>query len=146
MGIIICYDGDFPELSRVIAIKGACIMARPSALLRSFEIWEMTNMARAYDNHVYMVSVNAVGADAANGYYFGHSMIVSPIARKLALARGAEEIIYSELDPEPIKRITYGSDSPMLFDHLQDRNIKSYKKDLLKKANCAFEPSRRAPY
>jgi len=146
MGIIICYDGDFPELSRIIAIKGACLIARPAALLRSYEIWEMTNMARAYDNHVYMVSVNSVGPDAAKGYYFGHSMIVSPIAQKLALGRGSEEIIYSELDPEPLKRITYGSASPMLFDHLQDRNLKSYKNDLLKKAHCAFEPAQRIPY
>nr|HPG31596.1 carbon-nitrogen hydrolase family protein [bacterium] len=97
VGMIICYDGDFPELSRILAIKGANIIARPSALLRSYEIWEMTNMARAYDNHIYMVSVNAVGLDASKSCYFGHSMIVSPIAQKLALARGAEEIIYAEL-------------------------------------------------
>ncbi|MBP7652857.1 carbon-nitrogen hydrolase family protein [Candidatus Dependentiae bacterium] len=146
IGMIICYDGDFPELSRILAIKGASVIARPSALLRSYEIWEMTNMARAYDNHVYMVSVNAVGQDASKCYYFGHSMIVSPIAQKLALGRGAEEIIFAELDPDPIKKITYGSNSPMLFDHLQDRNIKSYKNYLTKKAVSTFEPSKRIPY
>lgn len=145
IGMIICYDGDFPELSRVLAIKGAEVIVRPSALLRSFDIWEMTNLARAYDNHIYMISVNAIGPDAANNYYFGHSMIVSPIAQRLAQARGTEEIVSARLNPDPIKFVSYGSKAPMVFDHLQDRNLAVYQ-DLLKPAKSVFEPSRRIPY
>jgi len=70
IGLTICYDGDFPELYRCEAIRGAEVIARPSALLRSFEIWETTNRARAYDNHVYIAACNAIGPDAG-GYYFG---------------------------------------------------------------------------
>ncbi|MCD6579744.1 carbon-nitrogen hydrolase family protein [bacterium] len=143
VGIMICYDGDFPEIARILAIKGAEIIARPSALLRSYDIWEMTNKARAYDNHTYIIAVNSVGPDNESNYFFGHSMIVSPIARKLALARGSEEIIYAKLDPKPIKKVTYGSDAPMLFDHLEDRNIESYKNYLTKKARSNFEPHKR---
>ncbi|PKO20619.1 MAG: carbon-nitrogen hydrolase family protein, partial [Chloroflexi bacterium HGW-Chloroflexi-1] len=69
IGLTICYDGDFPELYRAEAIMGAEVIARPSALLRSFEIWELTNRARAYDNHVYIVAANAVGPDAGGNYY-----------------------------------------------------------------------------
>ena len=145
IGMIICYDGDFPELSRVLAIQGAEIITRPSALLRSFEIWDMTNKARAYDNHVYVIAVNSVGADAGNNYYFGSSMIISPIAQKLAQARGTEEIISAKLDPNPLKRITYGANSPMIFDHLEDRNLEVYK-DILKEAKSPFEPAKRIPY
>ncbi len=145
IGMIICYDGDFPELSRVLAIQGAEIITRPSALLRSFEIWDMTNKARAYDNHVYVVAANSVGADAGNNYYFGSSMIISPIARKLAQARGTEEIISAKLDPNPLKHVTYGSSSPMIFDHLEDRNLEVYK-DILKKAKSPFEPAKRISY
>jgi beta-ureidopropionase len=145
IGIIICYDGDFPELSRVLALKGAEVILRPSALLRSYEIWELTNLARAYDNHVYMVAVNAVGQDKGGSYYFGHSMIVSPIAQKLALGRGGEEIISARLDPDPIKYVSYGTHSPMIFDHLQDRNVKAYE-GILKEGKSPFEPSRRIPY
>lgn len=145
IGMIICYDGDFPELSRVCAVNGAEVITRPSALMRSFEIWEMTNLARAYDNHVYMIAVNSIGPDGGNNYYFGSSMIVSPIAQKLAQGRGTEEIIYSKLDPQPIKRITYGASSPMIFDHLQDRNLSVYG-DVLKPAQSRFEPARRIPY
>jgi beta-ureidopropionase len=145
IGMIICYDGDFPELARVLAIKGAEVIVRPAALLRSFEIWEMTNRARAYDNHVYMVACNAIGPDAGGSYYFGHSQIVSPIAQVLAQARGTEEIIAVELDPDPIKYVTYGAKSPMIFDHLQDRNLAAYE-GILQPARSRFEPARRVEY
>lgn len=145
IGMIICYDGDFPELSRVLALKGAEIITRPSALLRSYEIWEMVNKARAYDNHVYFLACNAVGPDAAKNYYFGHSMIVSPIAQIIALARGGEEIIAEKLNPDPIKYVSYGTKSPMIFDHLEDRNVKAYK-EILQEGKSSFEPSRRISY
>lgn len=142
LGLTICYDGDFPELFRAEAIMGAEVICRPSALLRSFEIWEMTNKARAYDNHVYMLACNSIGPDAGDNYYFGHSMIVSPIAQVLGLARGTEEIVAVELDPDPIKRVTYGTRTPMIFDHLQDRNLEAYA-NILQPAVSRFEPARR---
>ncbi|MTI69058.1 MAG: carbon-nitrogen hydrolase family protein [Firmicutes bacterium] len=145
IGMIICYDGDFPELSRVLALKGAEIITRPSALLRSYEIWETTNKARAYDNHVYVLAANSLGKDAGDNYYFGHSMIVSPIAQTMALARGTEEIIAAKLNPKPIKYVSYGTKSPMKFDHIEDRNIGVYKEILLE-GKSSFEPSERIPY
>ncbi len=145
IGLTICYDGDFPELYRAEAILGAEVICRPSALLRSFEIWETTNKARAYDNHVYMVACNAVGPDAGGNYYFGHSMIVSPIAQVQALGRGAEEIISIELHPDPIKRITYGAKTPMIFDHMLDRNLDAYE-NILTPARSRFEPADREAY
>lgn len=145
IGMIICYDGDFPELSRVLALNGAEIITRPSALLRSYEIWNITNKARAYDNHVYVLAANAVGPDAGNNYYFGNSMIISPIAQTLAHARGSEEIIATKLDPNPIKYVSYGTKSPMIFDHLEDRNISVYT-DILKEGKSSFEPTKRIPF
>ena len=61
IGMIICFDGDYPELSRIQAVQGAEVICRPSALLRSADIWELTSRARAYDNHVYVIGANAVG-------------------------------------------------------------------------------------
>jgi len=142
IGMIICYDGDFPELSRLLAVKGAEIIIRPSALLRSFDIWYITNCARAYDNHVYMVSTNMLGPDAGGNYYFGHSMIVNPIAWRLAQARGTEEIISAKLDPDPLRYITTGSKTLQPFDHLEDRNLALYE-EILKEARSKFEPGKR---
>jgi len=61
--------------------------------LRSFDIRHFTNAAHAYDNHVYAVATSAVGPDAVGSYYSDYSMIVNPIAWRLAQARGSEEII-----------------------------------------------------
>jgi predicted amidohydrolase len=144
IGMIICYDGDFPELSRLLAVKGADIIARPSALQRSFDIWYITNCARAYDNHVYVVASNLVGPDALGNYGFGHSMIVNPIAWRLAQARGTEEIIAARLDPDPLRYVTWGSRSLQTFDHLEDRNLKLYE-EILKEARSRFTPGKRFP-
>lgn len=144
IGMIICYDGDFPELSRILAVKGAEVITRPSALLRSFDIWHLTNSARAYDNHVYVVATNSVGPDAGGAYYFGHSMIVNPIAWRLAQARGGEEIIAAKLDPDPLRYVTTGSKSLQMFDHLEDRNLELYRESLVE-ARSRFEIGKRLP-
>jgi predicted amidohydrolase len=142
IGMIICYDGDFPELSRLLAVKGAEIIVRASALQRSYDIWYITNCARAYDNHVYLVASNLVGPDASGNYGFGHSMIVNPIAWRLAQARGSEEIIAAKLDPDPLRYITWGSKSLQPFDHLEDRNLELYE-EIIKEARSQFEPGKR---
>jgi predicted amidohydrolase len=139
IGMIICYDGDFPELSRLLAVKGAEIIVRVSALQRSYDIWYITNAARAYDNHVYLLASNLVGPDASGNYGFGHSMIVNPIAWRLAQARGTQEIIAARLDPDPLRYITWGSKSPQNFDHLEDRNLELYE-EILQEARSRFEP------
>lgn len=144
IGMIICYDGDFPELSRLLAVKGAEVIVRVSALQRSYDIWYVTNAARAYDNHVYLVASNLVGPDAKGNYGFGHSMIVNPIAWRLAQARGTEEIIAARLDPDPLRYITWGSHAPQNFDHLEDRNLELYK-EILKEARSRFEPGKHFP-
>lgn len=123
IGMIICYDGDFPELSRVLALKGAEVIVRPSAFLRNFDIWSLTNQARAYDNQIYLIAINAIGSDAKGNHYFGHSMIVDPLARRITQASSGEEIISARLDPKVLKE--------SIINHLKDRNIEAYR-DILK--------------
>jgi beta-ureidopropionase len=90
-----------------------------SATARSLRrVASAASVGARYDNHVYMAAWNGVGSDEGGNYFFGHSIIVDPIAHKLAQARGTEEVISATLDPGPIKRITYSAASPMIFDHL----------------------------
>jgi len=145
IGLTVCYDGDFPELARVETLMGAEIIMRPSALLRSYDIWQFVNQARAYDNHVYYVAVNSVAPDASGSSFFGGSMIVDPTGWKLAQCRGGDEIMSAKLNPDPIKYVTYGTKEPMIFDHVEDRNVGSYE-GIMKEGKCAFEPSKRVPY
>ena len=142
IGLIICFDGDYPELSRVTAVRGAELICRPSALLRSADIWELTNRARAYDNHVYVVGANATGADPAGVLYFGNSMVVTPIAEVVARAATHECWVSARLDPATaMASLTPGSSVPQVFDHLADRNldlIRRYADDLARPAQVSF--------
>lgn len=146
IGMIICFDGDFPELSRIQGIQGAELIARPSAFLRSADIWELTNRARAYDNHLFMVGANAVGIDPAGTIYFGNSMIVTPIAEVIARASSHECWVSAVIDPsKAMVSLTPGSSVEQPFDHLADRNLDLLEKysDLLKgPAGTSFTFSR----
>jgi len=142
IGLIICFDGDYPELSRITAINGAEIICRPSALLRSADIWELTNRARAYDNHVYVIGANATGVDPAGVIYFGNSMIVTPIAEVVARAASHECWVSARLDPATaLAALTPGSSVAQSFDHLADRNLELIRRHadaLLRQAATSF--------
>lgn len=143
LGVIICFDGDYPELSRITAIQGAEVICRPSALLRSADLWELTNRARAYDNHVFMVGCNATGVDPAGVIYFGNSMIVTPIAEVIARAASHESWVSARLDPDTaMATLTPGSSVAQSFDHLADRNlalIRNHADALLGEARSSFK-------
>ena len=142
IGMIICFDGDYPELSRITAVRGAEVIVRPSALLRSADIWELTNRARAYDNHVYVVGANATGADPGGVLYFGNSMIVTPIAEVVARAASHECWVSARLDPATaMASLTPGSSIPQVFDHLADRNlafVERHLEELRRPARTSF--------
>ncbi|MGI8665487.1 MAG: carbon-nitrogen hydrolase family protein [Jatrophihabitans sp.] len=142
LGVIICFDGDYPELSRITALAGAELICRPSALLRSADLWELTNRARAYDNHVYLIGCNATGIDPAGVIYFGNSMIVTPIAEVIARAASHECWVSARLTPDTaMSSLTPGSSIPQSFDHLADRNLALIRKNaelLLGEARTGF--------
>lgn len=149
IGMMICFDGDYPELARVMAVRGAEVIVRPSALLRSADIWELTNRARAYDNHVFVVGANATGTDPAGVHYFGNSMIVTPIGEVVARAATHEGWVSARLDPATaLRALTPGSNIPQRFDHLADRNLAFIRKhidDLAAEARTPFPYDRPIP-
>jgi len=145
IGIVICYDGDFPELARVTALKGAEVICRPSAFMRTFDHWELTNRARAYDNHVWWVATNTVGRDPSGSYFFGGSMIVHPNGFRVAQARASEEYCFARLDPDPIRFVAPGDSAEQWFDHIEDRNLRSYA-GILEEGRSPFEPAGRISY
>ncbi len=142
IGMIVCFDGDYPELSRIQAVRGAEVILRPSALLRSADIWELTSRARAYDNHVFVVGANATGVDAAGVLYFGNSHIVTPVGHIVAKAASHEGWISARLDPATaLASLTPGSNVGQAFDHLRDRNldlIRGHRADLEAPAQTSF--------
>ena len=154
IGLMICFDGDYPELARIEAVLGAEVVCRPSALLRSADLWELTCRARAYDNHVFVVGANATGVDPAGLCYFGNSLIVTPIAEVVARAASHPGWVSARLDPATaLASLTPGSSVPQRFDHLADRNlalIERHLGELRSPARSAFpyspgDPSRVSP-
>ncbi|MGM0441678.1 MAG: carbon-nitrogen hydrolase family protein [Elusimicrobiota bacterium] len=133
IGMIICFDGDFAELARIMGIKGVDIIARPSAFLRSFDTWNLTNSARAYDSRAHLIGVNQIGTDNSGSHYYGHSMIVTPQGQRIAQALCNEEVIHATLTDKPLKYASYGDSIPMLSDNIELRRPEVYKDILGKK-------------
>ena len=142
IGMIICFDGDYPELSRIQAVRGAEVILRPTALLRSADIFELTSRARAYDNHVFVIAPNCTGTDPGGVFFFGNSHIVTPVGHIVAKAASHEGWVCARLDPnEALQSLTPGSNVPQIFDHLRDRNldlIRNHRDDLEAPATTSF--------
>ncbi|MEL7496922.1 MAG: carbon-nitrogen hydrolase family protein [Planctomycetota bacterium] len=101
IGMNICYDSAFPEAARMLAIKGADLIALPTNWPPTSGITaDVIPNARALENHVYFMSVNRIGTE--NGFTFiGKSKICDPRGNSLSFADHAnEEILFAEIDPE----------------------------------------------
>lgn len=142
IGSVICFDGDFPELVRIEAGLGAEVVVRPSAFLRSADIWDLTTRARAYDNHVYVVAPNAVGVDAGGHVYFGNSLIVGPTGEVLARGTSQPGWVSATVGLDPMAAISPGSSVRQGFDHLAERNLALYRRHRRVLESAARSPFR----
>jgi len=102
LGLSICYDLRFPELYRILAVRGARILAVPSAftLATTREHWEVLLRARAIEDQCFVVAANQVGEHAKGHRSGGRSMIVDPWGVVLAQAPDAECVVVADLDLE----------------------------------------------
>jgi len=100
LGMSVCYDLRFPELYRVLAVRGARVLLVPSAftLATTRDHWELLLRARAIENQAFVVAPNQVGEHAPGFRSGGRSMIVDPWGVVLATAPDAETIAVAELD------------------------------------------------
>ena len=125
IGLIICYDIFFPEVSRLTRLKGAqlivCISASPAVRKTFFEI---LTAARAIENTAFLAYVNLVGIE--NGLQFwGGSRLIAPNGKVLAKAKYDEEdlvmcdVNYSDIKPIETFVPTLKDLRPELFDALK---------------------------
>ena len=101
LGMSICYDLRFPELFRVLALRGARVVATPAAFTAptTRDHWEALIRARAIENQVFVVAANQVGEHPGGHRSGGCSLIVDSWGRVLARADGeAPRHIVAELD------------------------------------------------
>ncbi|MFC1965464.1 carbon-nitrogen hydrolase family protein [Chloroflexota bacterium] len=101
IGMGICYDGAFPEHSRVLALKGADIVVLPTAWPEGADVVPKFYVpTRAMENHVYFIAVNRVGEERGVRF-IGCSKIAWWGGRFLADGKPYEEdVLYAEIEPE----------------------------------------------
>jgi len=107
LGLSICYDLRFPELYRILAVRGARVIAVPAAftLATTRDHWETLLRARAIENQAFVVAANQVGAHPGGHRSGGRSMIVDPWGVVLAQAPDSEGHVLAELDLERQRQI-----------------------------------------
>ena len=125
IGLIICYDIFFPELIRLMRLKGAkliiCISASPSTR-RTF--FETLTIARAMENTAFLAYVNLVGIEDGLQFW-GGSRIVGPSGKVLAQAKYDEEdFVMCNVDYSDIRSVeafvpTLKDLRPELFSELK---------------------------
>jgi deaminated glutathione amidase len=100
LGLSICYDLRFPELYRILAVRGARILTVPAAftLVTTRDHWETLLRARAIENQAFVIAANQVGAHPAGQHSGGRSMIVDPWGLVLAQAQDEPGHIVADLD------------------------------------------------
>jgi deaminated glutathione amidase len=99
-GLTVCYDLRFPELFRILALRGARLIALPSAftLATGRDHWEVLLRARAIENQLFVIAPNQWGEAPPHFSSFGHSAIVDPWGVVLATAPDGEGYVAAELD------------------------------------------------
>ena len=81
VGLSVCYDVRFPELYRLLALRGAEVLAVPAAftLQTGKDHWELLLRARAVENQAYVVAPAQWGRKADGRWTYGRSMHRRPV-------------------------------------------------------------------
>lgn len=107
LGLLICWDLQFPEAARILALRGADIIACPTLG------WEdIYGLARAYENSVYIAAAMGISLDYnVWNEYMGTSCIVNPMGKKIAASLKRDDDIVSaviDISKEPVPQYSSG--------------------------------------
>jgi predicted amidohydrolase len=100
VGLTICYDLRFPELHRILALRGARLITVPSAFTTATgrDHWEVLLRARAVENQTFVLAPNQFGEAPPHYSSYGRSAIVDPWGTVLATAPDEETFVVADLD------------------------------------------------
>ncbi|WP_414940244.1 carbon-nitrogen hydrolase family protein [Amycolatopsis sp. cmx-11-51] len=98
VGLVICYDVEFPELVRAHALAGTELLLVPTALMSPYELVADTLVpARAYESQLFVVYANRCDTEQELTYC-GRSCVVAPTGEVLARAGAGPELISADVD------------------------------------------------
>jgi predicted amidohydrolase len=100
LGLTVCYDLRFPELFRILAVRGARVLTVPSAFtaVTGAAHWDTLVRARAIENQAFVVAADQVGVHPGGNESYGGSQIVDPWGDVLARAADEECFVAADLD------------------------------------------------
>jgi predicted amidohydrolase len=106
LGLSVCYDVRFPELYRLLALRGAEILAVPAAftLQTGKDHWEILLRARAIENQTFVLAPAQWGRKADGRWTYGRSMIVDPWGIVLATCPDRDGYALAPLDLDYLDR------------------------------------------
>jgi deaminated glutathione amidase len=106
VGLSVCYDVRFPELYRMLALRGAEILAVPAAftLQTGRDHWELLLRARAVENQCFVVAPAQWGRKADGRQTYGRSMLIDPWGTVLATCPDRDGFALAALDLEYLDR------------------------------------------
>lgn len=103
VGLMICYDIRFPEMSRILTVEGANVLAVPSAWVHGImkeEHWQTMLKARAIENGSYVIAPDQVG-----NIFSGRSMVVDPFGVTLIDMGNRDGMEVIEIDKSRIQKV-----------------------------------------
>lgn len=128
VGLGICYDLEFPEPARIMALEGARIIFYSSAQMKPMQTMVDTYVrGRAGENALFVCHSNRVGREEAL-VFFGQSQIVHPTCKPLAKLREAEGLAVAKLDLQEVQKLRRNKlpylqqRVPRLYSALTDRD------------------------
>ena len=107
LGLTVCYDLRFPELYRILAIRGARVITVSAAftLTTTRDHWEVLLRARAIEDQAFVIASNQVGEHSQGIRSGGRSMIVDPWGIVLAQAPDKETFVIADLDLDRLEEV-----------------------------------------
>ncbi len=107
LGLSVCYDLRFPELYRMLTLRGAEILTVPAAftLQTGKDHWELLLRARAVENQAFVVAPAQWGQKADGRWTYGRSMVVDPWGTVLATCADQDGFALATLDLDNLERL-----------------------------------------
>ncbi len=120
LGFLICYDVEFPENTRRLALSGVDLILVPTANMTPYDfVAEVTVRARAFENQCYLIYANYCGNED-DIHYCGLSSICAPDGKQIGLAAHDEALVIATLDRQII------ADSRAVNTYFNDRRPEFY--------------------
>lgn len=106
LGLSICYDMRFPELYRILALRGAQVLFSPANFTTPTGTahWDSILRTRAIENGCYMVAAAQIGKKPSMDA-FGNSMVIDPWGTVIARAKNGPCVVMAEIDLDDVDRV-----------------------------------------